>query len=242
MPPTAPALCAGLLATCVAAAVAIVPAAAGADAPPPAGGMAYGADPAVSPTGPMGTGRLSSRRNALLGRTVRVRGVVPGASTGSPVRVERLGADGTWEPAARATAGPSGQFVAAWRAQHIGRFTLRAVLDEPAREGTASVASATATRRITIFKPVRATWFGPGFYGRRTACGQRMSHALEGVAHRSLPCGTLVDLYYRGHTLTVPVVDRGPFRNGADWDLTAAAARELGFDHTDRIGAVRVRG
>jgi rare lipoprotein A (peptidoglycan hydrolase) len=41
--------------------------------------------------------------------------------------------------------------------------------------------------------------------------------------------------------MTVPVVDRGPFRNGAHWDLTFAAAQALGFRYTDVIGAVRLR-
>ena len=47
---------------------------------------------------------------------------------------------------------------------------------------------------------------------------------------------------YGSRTLVVPVVDRGPFGSEARWDLTAAAAQQLGFTHTDRIGAVRVAG
>lgn len=66
------------------------------------------------------------------------------------------------------------------------------------------------------------TWFGPGFYGNRTACGQKMSRWLKGVAHRTLPCGTMVSFRYRGRTATVPVVDRGPYGvPGLDFDLTA---------------------
>ena len=49
-----------------------------------------------------------------------------------------------------------------------------------------------------------ATWFGPGFYGQKTACGQTMSPIIVGVASRTLPCGTLVLVNYRGHRLTVP--------------------------------------
>jgi rare lipoprotein A (peptidoglycan hydrolase) len=47
-----------------------------------------------------------------------------------------------------------------------------------------------------------------------------------------------VAFLYHGHTLTVPVVDRGPFANGARWDLTAAAAERLGFEYTDTVGAL----
>jgi rare lipoprotein A len=83
-----------------------------------------------------------------------------------------------------------------------------------------------------------ATWFGPGFYGKKTACGQVMTPSIVGVANRTLPCGTLVKVSYRGHLLTVPVIDRGPYSHiGADWDLTAEAARALGVEETVRIGA-----
>jgi rare lipoprotein A (peptidoglycan hydrolase) len=77
-----------------------------------------------------------------------------------------------------------------------------------------------------------ATWFGPGFYGQKTACGQTMSPVIVGVASRTLPCGTLVLVNYRGHRLTVPVIDRGPYANGATWDLTWGAASALTIAET----------
>jgi rare lipoprotein A len=80
-----------------------------------------------------------------------------------------------------------------------------------------------------------ATWFGPGFYGQTTACGQTLTPAVVGVANRTLPCGTLVRVAYAGHTLTVPVLDRGPYANHADWDLTAGAAQALDITETVRI-------
>src|SRR5580704_14955416 len=48
-----------------------------------------------------------------------------------------------------------------------------------------------------------ATWFGPGFYGKQTACGQTLTPGVVGIANRTLPCGTLVSVSYRGHSLTV---------------------------------------
>ncbi|HEV3095267.1 MAG TPA: septal ring lytic transglycosylase RlpA family protein [Solirubrobacteraceae bacterium] len=85
-------------------------------------------------------------------------------------------------------------------------------------------------------KPQIATWFGPGFYGQQTACGQTMTPAVIGVASRTLPCGTLVLVNYKGHKLTVPVIDRGPYaNNGAIWDLTAGAASALTITDTVRI-------
>jgi rare lipoprotein A len=80
-----------------------------------------------------------------------------------------------------------------------------------------------------------ATWFGPGLYGRQTACGQTLTPALVGVASRTLPCGTLVNVTYAGHSLTVPVLDRGPYGHHANWDLTAGAADALGITETVRI-------
>jgi rare lipoprotein A (peptidoglycan hydrolase) len=80
-----------------------------------------------------------------------------------------------------------------------------------------------------------ATWFGPGFYGRKTACGQTLTPTVVGVANRTLPCGTLIRVSWHGHALTVPVLDRGPYANHADWDLTAGAARALDVTETVRI-------
>ena len=70
-------------------------------------------------------------------------------------------------------------------------------------------------------------WYGPGLYGRRTACGHRMSRYLRGVAHRSLPCGTRIALRRAdGAVVRTKVVDRGPYpttipRRHMPLDLTA---------------------
>jgi rare lipoprotein A (peptidoglycan hydrolase) len=81
-----------------------------------------------------------------------------------------------------------------------------------------------------------ATWFGPGFYGQTTACGQTLTPTTIGVAHRTLPCGTLVKVSYHGRSLTLPVLDRGPYSRIADWDLTSGAAVALKIADTVRIG------
>ena len=75
---------------------------------------------------------------------------------------------------------------------------------------------------------VIASWYGPGFYGNRTACGQTYTPEIIGVAHRTLPCGTLVVLEYRGRTLTVPVIDRGPYVAGRALDLSSATHIAIG--------------
>ncbi len=81
----------------------------------------------------------------------------------------------------------------------------------------------------------KTTWYGPGFYGNTTACGQRLGYNTVGVAHRTLPCGTRVTFHYRGKSVVAPVIDRGPFVRGILWDLTGAAATQLGFSGSGPI-------
>ncbi len=192
------------------------------------GGVQYGVAP-----GEVGSEALHARPGALLGGLVRFSGT---AAPGARVSVQRLDPHaGQWLTEATAQADADGAYVASWKADHIGVFSVRAL---PA-DGQARAAGALASMRLTVYKPALATWYGPGFYGRRTACGQRLTRNLIGVAHRGLPCGRSVALYYQGRTLTARVVDRGPYGvPSAAYDLTSAAARALGFTHTARVGAV----
>ena len=84
-----------------------------------------------------------------------------------------------------------------------------------------------------------ATWYGPGLFGRHTACGQVLTKRTVGVANKTLPCGTLVEMRYRGRHVTVPVVDRGPYDGplGASWDLTEGAAKLLHMTESARVTA-----
>jgi hypothetical protein len=75
---------------------------------------------------------------------------------------------------------------------------------------------------------VIASWYGPGFYGNRTACGQVYTPEIIGVAHRTLRCGTILVLEYRGRTMTVPVIDRGPYIAGRTLDLSNATRLAMG--------------
>jgi len=75
---------------------------------------------------------------------------------------------------------------------------------------------------------VLASWYGPGFYGHRTACGQTFSEDILGVAHRTLACGTWVRITSpSGLSFTVPVIDRGPFVAGRSLDLSFALKTAL---------------
>jgi rare lipoprotein A len=179
---------------------------------------------------------ITARSGSLLGRVARFRGSVPADAAGSIVSVERFDElTQTWTPVATATVAVDGTYMARWRADLAGPHRVRAVLQRP---GAATAATASGELAIAVHRPAMATWYGPGFYGRRTACGLRMTRSLLGVAHRKLPCGTQVTLLYRGRTISVPVVDRGPFRRGVRFDLTSATAQALGFEYTDRLGAL----
>lgn len=78
------------------------------------------------------------------------------------------------------------------------------------------------------------SWYGPGFYGKRTACGLALTKTLVGVAHRTLPCGTRITFRNpaNGRTVTMPVVDRGPYVAGRQWDLTGGACLALAHCYT----------
>ena len=66
-------------------------------------------------------------------------------------------------------------------------------------------------------------------YGSPVACGGILQVAELGVANKTLPCGTEVIFRYGDRAIRVPVIDRGPYIPGRDWDLTGAAAEALGF-------------
>jgi rare lipoprotein A len=103
---------------------------------------------------------------------------------------------------------------------------------------TATAGEAQAGRGIA-FAPLRwagATWYGPGFYGSRTACGQVLRPHTIGVAHRNLPCGTTVKFVYHGRAVVTQVIDRGPYSRGNAWDLTNGARSALRFDGSGRVG------
>jgi rare lipoprotein A (peptidoglycan hydrolase) len=92
------------------------------------------------------------------------------------------------------------------------------------------------SKRVWRFDP-DVSWYGPGFYGNRTACGLALTRTLVGVAHRTLPCGTLVTFRNRanGRIVVAPVVDRGPYVAGRQWDLTAGLCLKLGHCYTGSI-------
>jgi rare lipoprotein A len=171
---------------------------------------------------------VSALPDQTLGQVALVSGNAP---AGRVVRLQRLDAKTQrWRLVASTRADANGAYVARWRPEHIGPTALRAILHTTA-----------APLDLTVYKPSLATWYGPGFFGKQTACGVALTPDLQGIAHRSLPCGTRIAIAYAGRSIVLPVIDRGPYGvAGAEWDLTQAAAQALGITQTTTLGAVRL--
>jgi rare lipoprotein A len=83
---------------------------------------------------------------------------------------------------------------------------------------------------------------GPAAFGRKTACGGVVTPSTEGVAHPTLPCGARIFITFHHHTVLVQVIDRGPYQQGRQFDLTDALARRLGLSGVQEIGWSYARG
>ena len=133
------------------------------------------------------------------------------------------------------TSKADGTFALRWSPDGIGNYAVHAfgVHDRRTR-GSASVA-----RRLTSYRQAAASYYGPGLYGNGVACGGTLMPGTMGVANKTLPCGTRVKLRYRGRSVTVPVIDRGPYVAGRDYDLTEAVKLRLGFPGVGTVLANR---
>ncbi len=69
--------------------------------------------------------------------------------------------------------------------------------------------------------------YGPGLFGRATACGVRLTRRSKGVAHPVLPCGARIVVAHAGHEAETRVIDTGPYGRGEAFALTPALAADL---------------
>ena len=185
-------------------------------------------------------GALAVAPSALLQHQIAaVTGSVPLADAGRPVWLQVRQGRHAWVSVLSAASAADGSFALSWRADRAGQLRLRVVSG-----GVASTSSVTATPQVTlsVYRQVLASFYGPGLYGNHTACGERLTRHIVGIADRTLPCGTAVTLTYNGQSLTLPVIDRGPYANSATLDLTLAAAQELGITETVNVGMLALSG
>lgn len=85
-----------------------------------------------------------------------------------------------------------------------------------------------------------ASYYGPGFHGRRTANGERFDQNAMTAAHKTLPFGTRLRVTNpaTGKSVTVRINDRGPFHGNRVLDLSKGAAAVIGMVNA---GVQRVR-
>jgi len=102
------------------------------------------------------------------------------------------------------------------------------------------IAPVPAEPRVVGVSKGEASWYGPGFYGNRTASGEVLRRGTLTAAHRSLPFGTRVRVtnLWNGRTAVVRINDRGPFHGDRVIDLAHGAANELGVTSS---GVARVK-
>jgi rare lipoprotein A len=88
----------------------------------------------------------------------------------------------------------------------------------------------------------RASWYGPGFHGKKTASGECFNTRALTAAHRSLPFGTkvLVTNERTGRSVVVRINDRGPFAHGRVIDLSKAAAQAVGISGVGKVKLARL--
>jgi peptidoglycan lytic transglycosylase len=162
-----------------------------------------------------------TRHSVVDGRGLVVRGRVRPAGA-HRVKVVFHGAHGA---NVGATTNRNGSFALGWHPSRIGTYRVRVY----AVHDRLIAASASVARHLTAYRQAAASYYGPGLYGGGLACGGTLEPGTLGVANKTLPCGTRVKLLYRGRSVTVPVVDRGPYVAGRDFDLTEATKARLGF-------------
>jgi rare lipoprotein A len=175
--------------------------------------------------------RRGYRLNVLEGQATSVTGTLleDGRTrlAGEIVSLQALGARG-WKTLARARTGAKGLFRLNFQPRRLGSRWLRLSFAGTATE----LASHRRLGRLNVYRLAEASWYGGG---GSLACGGELTSATMGVANKTLPCGTLVTLRYGGRTVRVPVVDRGPYVEGREFDLTEATKEALGFSGVGQV-------
>jgi rare lipoprotein A len=172
-----------------------------------------------------------ARLNVLGGRRVSVAGTLSPAIAGRPVTLQAMGRHG-WRGVAHVRTAAEGRFRLSYLPRGTGSERVRVAfagdaLGQPSHRRLG---------RLNVYRLAEASWYGGG---GGLACGGSLTSATLGVANKTLPCGTLVTLRYNGRSVRVPVVDRGPYVAGREFDLTEATKQALGFGDTGEVWSTR---
>jgi rare lipoprotein A len=207
---------------------------------PPATPLAPVGITAASPTTLLTPARTALRvrtnqLNVLDGSRASFTGTLLGAGrTGLSRRVVALQALGRhgWSTVTRARTGARGRFTLTFVPRRIGSELIRMrFAGDPFDLG-----SHVRLGTLNVFRLAGASWYGGG---GGLACGGTLTSSTLGVANKTLPCGTIVTLRYGGRTIRVPVIDRGPYVEGREFDLTEATKQALGFGDTGNVWSTR---
>ena len=137
----------------------------------------------------------------------------------------------TVAPAMAAIPSPNLSQPAAVALREVGEppsFEDRLLRQAPPMTIAQALVASTSTGRVINGQ---ASWYGPGFYGNRTASGEVFTPGTMTAAHRTLPFGTRVRVVNldNGRSAVVRINDRGPFHYGRVLDLAHGAASQLGL-------------
>jgi rare lipoprotein A len=177
----------------------------------------------------------SVRRTVMAGKAIVVRGALRPAGAGRAVSLQLARGEGGWKTVDHDRTDRHGRYILIWRAARTGTKRVRVHFGGTRELSSSRHLAGTAH----IYRRALASWYGPGLYGGHLACGGTLTPGTLGVANKSLPCGTKVTLHYRGRTVRVPVVDRGPYVGAREFDLTAATKAKLGFGSTGTVLTTR---
>ncbi len=138
---------------------------------------------------------------------------------------------------------PAGASPANKPLKAIEQSPFAAGADEPAAPQPAIAPPTSVTRPTAPARPQfrgNASWYGPGFHGRRAASGEIFNQNALTAAHRTLPFGTRVKVtnLQNGRSTVVRITDRGPFVGDRVIDLSRAAAQQL---NAIRAGVIPVQ-
>jgi hypothetical protein len=146
---------------------------------------------------------------------------------GQVVALQALSRHG-WRTLAHTRTGTHGRFRLRYVPRRIGSEWVRLRFAGDAFE----LATHRRLGQLDVYRLAGASWYGGG---GNLACGGSLTSTTMGVANKTLPCGTLVTLRYDGRSVRVPVIDRGPYVAGREFDLTEATKQALGFGDTGDV-------
>jgi rare lipoprotein A len=172
-----------------------------------------------------------AKLNVLDGSRVSVAGTLRPGIAGRTVKLQAMGRHG-WRRVAQARTAARGRFRLRYLPHDTGSERIRV-------DFTGDALGLPAHRRLgrlNVYRLAEASWYGGG---GGLACGGSLTSSTLGVANKTLPCGTLVTLRYNGRSIRVPVVDRGPYVAGREFDLTEATKQAIGFGDTGEVWSTR---